>query len=179
MHLFSIHLLQKPKPICRMNFEIPPGLSLILFPRKPLPPHLVLQNRDHIGPPTQLTVPSSPWPSLVGSPRGVSPRLEWGHARAISSQGVAAVSHFLRVDQGICGFSSRLSQEAFPRGFPTRLSHRAVPLPPWCESILGLKVETVQGKQVSLEWTETSGGLWEWWHDSGVPLAFPVESAYC
>jgi len=35
----------------------------------------------------------------------------------------------------------------------------------------------VQGKQVSLEWTETSGGLWEWWHDPGVPLAFPVESA--
>ena len=34
-----------------------------------------------------------------------------------------------------------------------------------------------QGKQVSLEWTETSGGLWEWWHDPGVPLAFPVESA--
>ena len=33
------------------------------------------------------------------------------------------------------------------------------------------------GKQVSLELTETSGGLWEWWHDPGVPLAFPVESA--
>ena len=32
---------------------------------------------------------------------------------------------------------------------------------PWCESILGLKVEAVQGKQVSLEWTETSGRLWE------------------
>ena len=52
------------------------------------------------------------------------------------------------------------------------LSH----VPPWCESILGLKIEAVQGKQVSLEWTETSGGLWEWWHDPGVPLAFPVES---
>ena len=48
-------------------------------------------------------------------------------------------------------------------------------MPPWCELILGLKVEAVQGKQVSLEWTETSGGLWEWWHDPGVPLAFPVE----
>ena len=23
----------------------------------------------------------------------------------------------------------------------------------------------------------TSGGLWEWWHDPGVRLAFPVESA--
>ena len=50
-----------------------------------------------------------------------------------------------------------LSIEAFPRGFHTRLSHG----PPWCESILGLKVEAVLGKQVSLEWTETSGGLWE------------------
>ena len=97
-------------------------------------------------------------------PRGVSPRLEWGHARALSSPAVAAVS---------C-FPSRGSRDvAFPQGFPTGLSH----VPPWCESILGLKVEVVQGKQVSLEWTETSGGLWEWWHDTGVPLAFPVESA--
>ena len=79
----------------------------------------------------------------------------------------------LRVDQGICFFPSRLSHEAFPRGLPTGLCH----VPPWCESILGLKVEAVQGKQVSLEWTETSGGLWEWWHDPGVHLAFPVESA--
>ena len=79
----------------------------------------------------------------------------------------------LCVDQGICGFRLRLSHEDFPRGLPTWLSH----VPPWCESILGFKVEAVQGKQVSLEWTETSGGLWEWWHDPGVPLAFPVESA--
>ena len=63
----------------------------------------------------------------------------------------------LHVNQGICGFPSRLSHEAFPRDFPTGLSH----VPPWCKSILGLKVEAVQGKQVSLEWTETSGGLWE------------------
>ena len=102
-------------------------------------------------------------------PRGVSPRLEWGHARAISSRAEAAVSRFPSRgsrDQG-------LSLEAFPRGFPTGLSH----VPPWCESILGLKVEAGQGKQVSLEWTETSRGLREWWHDPGVPLAFPVESA--
>ena len=58
-----------------------------------------------------------------------------------------------------------------------RLSHRAVHVPPLCEWILGLKVEAVQGKQVSQEWTETSGGLWEWWHEPGVPLAFPVERA--
>ena len=30
-------------------------------------------------------------------------------------------------------------------------------VPPWCELILGLKVEAVQGKQVSLEWIEKSG----------------------
>ena len=53
------------------------------------------------------------------------------------------------------GFPTRLSHEAFPRGFPTGLSH----VPPWCESILGLKFEAVQGKQFSLEWTETSGVL--------------------
>ena len=64
----------------------------------------------------------------------------------------------LHVDQGICGFPTRLSHEAFPRGFPTGLSL----VSPWCESILGLTVEAVLGKQVSLEWTETSGGLWEW-----------------
>ena len=106
-------------------------------------------------------------------PRGVSPRLEWRHARVLSSRAVAALSPFPLRGQGICGFSSRLSHEAFPRGFPTGLSH----VPPWCESILGLKVEAVQGKQVSLEWIETSGGLWEWCHDPGVPLAFPVDSA--
>ena len=38
-------------------------------------------------------------------------------------------------------------------------------------------VVAVQGKQVSLEWTELSEGLWEWWHDPGVPLTFPVDSA--
>ena len=50
---------------------------------------------------------------------------------------------FLHVDQGICGFPSRLSHEAFRRSFPTGLSH----VPPWCESILGLKVEAVQGNR--------------------------------
>ena len=56
-------------------------------------------------------------------PRGVSPRLEWGHARALSSRAVAAVSRF--PSRGSMG--QGLSLEAFPRGFPTRLSHRAVP----------------------------------------------------
>ena len=100
--------------------------------------------------------------------RGVSPRLEWGHARALSSRAAAAVSRFpSRGSRDLCFFL-----KAFPRGFPTGLSH----VPPWCESILGLKVEAVLGKEVSLEWTETSGGLWEWWHDPGVSLAFPLES---
>ena len=106
-------------------------------------------------------------------PRGVSPRLERGHARAISSGAVAAVSRF--PSRGSMGLwlSLEAFPEAFPRGFPTGLSH----VPPWCELILGLKVDAVQGKQVSVKWTETSGGLWEWWHDPGVPLAFPEESA--
>ena len=106
-------------------------------------------------------------------PRGVSPRLEWGHACGLSSRTVAACHASLHVDKGIRGFPSRLSHEAFPRGFSTGVSH----VPPWCVSILDLKVEAVQGKQFSLEWTETSDCLWEWWHDPGVPLAFPVESA--
>ena len=56
-------------------------------------------------------------------PRGVSPRLEWGHARALSSRALAAVSRF--PSRGLRDLW--LSLEAFPRGFPRRLSHRAVP----------------------------------------------------
>ena len=56
-------------------------------------------------------------------PRGVTPRLEWGHAHALSSRAVAAVSRFPSHGSR----DLRLSLEAFPRGFPTRLSHRAVP----------------------------------------------------
>ena len=114
-------------------------------------------------------------------PRGVFRRLEWGHARVLFSRAVAAVSRFpsrgsrdlwLSLEVFPRGFPKRLSHEAFPRGFPTGLTHVSL----LCKSILGLKVEAVQGKHVTLEWTETSGGLWEWWHDPGVPLAFPVES---
>ena len=60
---------------------------------------------------------------LWSLPSGVSPRLERGHARALSSRAVAAVSRFPSrgsSDQG-------LSLEAFPGVFPTSLSHRAVP----------------------------------------------------
>ena len=56
-------------------------------------------------------------------PSGVSPRLEWGHARAFSSRAVAAVSRFhSRGSRDLW-----LSLEAFPRGFPRRLSHEAFP----------------------------------------------------
>ena len=52
-------------------------------------------------------------------PRGVSPLLEWGHARALSSRAVAAVSRF--PSRGSTDLW--LSLKAFPRGFPTGLSH--------------------------------------------------------
>ena len=47
-------------------------------------------------------------------PSGISPRLEWGHARALSSRAVAAVS----------SFSSRGSRD---QGLSHDASHRAVP----------------------------------------------------
>ena len=54
---------------------------------------------------------------------GVSPCLEWGHACALSSRAVAAVSRF----SSRASRNQGLSLEAFPRGFPTRLSHRDDP----------------------------------------------------
>ena len=69
-------------------------------------------------------------------PRGVSPRLEWGHARALSSRAVASVWRSpSRESRDLW-----LSLEAFPQGFPTRLPYRAVPratvvrVDPWIES---------------------------------------------
>ena len=44
------------------------------------------------------------------------------------------------------------------------LSH----VPPWCESIVGLKVEAMQGKLVSLLWTEHLGDSW----NGGTTLEF-------
>ena len=58
-----------------------------------------------------------------GLPTGVSPRFELGHASALSSRAVAAVSRF--PSRG--SRDMWLSLEAFPGGFPTRLSHRADP----------------------------------------------------
>ena len=71
---------------------------------------------------------SSPVPTWIlgyswSLPRAVSPLLEWGHARALSSPAVVAVSHFH--SRGTRDLWHSL--EDFPRGFPTRLSHRAVP----------------------------------------------------
>ena len=68
---------------------------------------------------------SSPVPTWIlgyfwSLPRGVSPRLEWGHARVLSSRAVAAVSRFpSRGSRDLW-----LSQEAFPQGCPT--CHRGV-----------------------------------------------------
>ena len=56
-------------------------------------------------------------------PREVSLRLESGHARALSSLAVAAVSPFPSPGS----MDLWLSFEAFTQGFPTRLSPRAVP----------------------------------------------------
>ena len=56
-------------------------------------------------------------------PRGVSPRLKSGHARAFSSRAVAAVPRF--PSRG--SWDLWLSLEAFSGDIPTRLSHRAVP----------------------------------------------------
>ena len=55
--------------------------------------------------------------------RGVSSRPEWGHALALSSQAVSAVSCF--PTRGLR--DQWLSLEAFPGGFHTSLSRRAVP----------------------------------------------------
>ena len=69
-------------------------------------------------------------------PRGISPGLECGHASALSSRAVAAVSRFpSRGSRDLW-----LSLEAFSRGFHTRHSHRAVVhgtvvlVDPWLES---------------------------------------------
>ena len=69
-------------------------------------------------------------------PRRVSPRLEWGHARALSSRAVAAVSRFPSRGSRDLWLFLEAFPEAFPRGFPAGLSH----VPPWCESILGFKL---------------------------------------
>ena len=75
---------------------------------------------------------SSPVPTWIlgyfwSLTRAVSPRLEWGPARALSSRAVAALSRFPWHGSRDLWLSSRLSLEAFPRGSPRRLSRTAVP----------------------------------------------------
>ena len=71
---------------------------------------------------------SSPVPTWIlgffwSLTRGVIPRLEWGHATALSSRAVAAGSPFPSHGSSYLW----LSLEAFPLSFPTRLSHEAFP----------------------------------------------------
>ena len=96
---------------------------------------------------------------------------QWSQA---SSRVETCMSAYLQICNSSLSLPVALTQGsvAFPRGFPTGLSQ----VPPWCESILGVNVEAVQGNQVPLEWTETFGGLLQWWHDPGAPLGFHAES---
>ena len=57
-------------------------------------------------------------------PRGVSPRLDWGHARAFSSRAVAAVSRFPSRGSRDEGLSLEAFPEAFPQSCP--MCHRGV-----------------------------------------------------
>ena len=60
-------------------------------------------------------------------PRGVFRRLEWGHARALSSRALAAVSRFPSRGSRDLWLSRAAFPRGFPRGFPTGLSRRALP----------------------------------------------------
>ena len=107
-------------------------------------------------------------------PRGVSPRLSGRMHVRLPPELWQQCHASLRLDQGICGFPLRLSHEAFKGGFPTGLSQ----VPPWCESILGLKSrqcrenrfpwnglrhlgDSGQGSRLSSYKAET-GLLWMW-----------------
>ena len=83
----------------------------------PLPSTLVPKTLCGVVPEPEDSSPVLTW--ILGYfcclPRGVSPRLEWGHARALSFRALAAVS----------GFAWTKGSVAFPRGFPKRLSHEA------------------------------------------------------
>ena len=54
-------------------------------------------------------------------PRGVSPRLEWGHARALSSRAVAALSRFPSSGSWNLWRSIEAFLEGFPQGCPSLL----------------------------------------------------------
>ena len=110
---------------------------------------------------------------LLESPQGSQSRLEWGHARGLSSRAVAEVSHF----PSSGSTDLWLSLEAFPRGFPTRLSHRAVPRS--TVVLVDPRLES-RGSAGKTGFPGMDGAIWGtlgMWHDPGVPLAFPVGSA--
>ena len=113
--------------------ELLGGLSGFLSRRcRGLRPYVVTGPKPEVSPPVLTCILGYFW-SL---PRRVSPLLERRYARALSSRAVAAVSRFpSRGSRDLW-----LSLEAFPRGFHKGLFH----VPPWSESILGLKVEAVQ-----------------------------------
>ena len=95
---------------------------------------------------------------LLESPQGsqTSTRVSSGTCAFLPSSSSSDTLPFAWIKGSVAlprGFPTSLSHEAFPRAFPTGLSH----VPPWCESILGLKVEAVLGKLVSLLWTEHLG----------------------
>ena len=97
-----------------------------------------LSRRCRVLRPCVETVPepedSSPVPSWIlgyfwSLPMGVSPRLEWGHARALFSRAVPAVSCFPSRGSrdlwlSLEAFPKRFPPEAFPQGCPT--CHRVV-----------------------------------------------------
>ena len=100
--------------------QLPGGLSGFLSRRcRGLSPSVVSVQEPEDSSPVLTWILGYFW-SL---PRGVSPRLKWGNARALSFRAVAAVSHFpSRGSRNLWLFL-----EAFPRGFHTGLSRRAVP----------------------------------------------------
>ena len=91
----------------------------------PLPSTLVPKTLCGVVPEPEDSSPVLTWTLgyFWSLPRGFSPRLQWGHARKLSSRAVVAVPLFpSRGSRDLW-----LSLEAFPRGFPTRLSEKAVP----------------------------------------------------
>ena len=77
---------------------------------------------------------------LLESPQGSQSSSRVGACTCAFLRAVAAVSRFHSRGSG----DLWLSLESFPRGFPTGLSY----VSRWCESILSVKAEAVQGKQV-------------------------------
>ena len=86
----------------------------------PLPSLLGPKTLCGVGPEPEDSSPVLKWilEYFWSLPRGVSPCLEWEHARALSSRAAAAVSWFpSRGSRDLW-----LSLEAFQRGFPTGLT---------------------------------------------------------